>query len=72
MVDLGKRQFLKQGLSRLSACGVGAVWTSALLVGCASPKKFNASATDNFALLAADDNGEIGRASGRERVLRLV
>ncbi|MBN4063417.1 DUF839 domain-containing protein [Cardiobacterium sp. AH-315-I02] len=57
MVDLAKRQFLKQGLSGLSVCGVGAVWTSGLLVGCASPKKFDTLAVDDFSLLTADSNG---------------
>ena len=49
MVDLVKRRFLKQGLSALSFCGVGAVWANALLVGCGKQ--------NDFGLQAADKNG---------------
>lgn len=34
MADLRKRLFLKQSLSAISACGVGALWSSVLLGGC--------------------------------------
>jgi len=47
MVDLVKRRFLKQGLSGLSLCGVSAVWTNALLVGCGRPNDFGFQAADN-------------------------
>ena len=49
MVDLVKRRFIKQSLSGLSVCGVGAVWANVLLMGC--------SKQNDFGLLAADNNG---------------
>jgi len=48
MVDRAKRLFLKQGLSGLSVCGVGAIWSGALLGGMESHKT---------PLLPADENG---------------
>ncbi len=49
MVDLVKRRFFKQCLSRLSVCGVAAVGANVLLAGCSKEKEFG--------LLAADNNG---------------
>jgi len=49
MVDLVKRRFLKQSLSGLSVCGVGAVWANVLLAGCGKQ--------NNSGLQAADSNG---------------
>ncbi|HHJ34326.1 MAG TPA: DUF839 domain-containing protein [Gammaproteobacteria bacterium] len=48
MVDLAKRSFLKQGLSGLSVCGVGAIWSGVLISGCNER---------DSRLLAADENG---------------
>ncbi len=48
MVNLAKRLFLKQGLSGLSVCGVGAIWSGALLGG---------NYDDELKLLSADENG---------------
>ncbi|VAW53377.1 hypothetical protein MNBD_GAMMA05-330 [hydrothermal vent metagenome] len=48
MVDQAKRLFLKQGLSGLSVCGVGAIWSGALLGGVQDQK---------LQLLPADENG---------------
>ena len=47
MVDLVKRRFIKQGLSGLSLCGVGAVWANALLVGCGKQNDVGLQAADN-------------------------
>lgn len=49
MVDLVKRRFFKQCLSRLSVCGLAAVGANVLLAGCSKEKEFG--------LLAADNNG---------------
>ena len=49
MVDLVKRRFLKQSLSGLSVCSVGAVWANVLLAGCGKQ--------NNSGLQAADSNG---------------
>ena len=48
MVDRAKRLFLKQGLSGLSVCGVGAIWSGTLLGGMVNQK---------LPLLPADENG---------------
>lgn len=49
MVDLIKRQFLKQGLYGFSVYGVGAIWSKALIGACRNQKSCQ--------LLAADENG---------------
>jgi secreted PhoX family phosphatase len=52
MINLSKRRFLKKGLNGLSVCGLGAVWSNAL-VGC-SHLPYDAQSTG---LLPADENG---------------
>ena len=60
MVDQAKRLFLKQGLSGLSVCGVGAIWSGTLL-GCAH--------SDDKELLPADENGLLLLSGLRSRVV---
>ncbi len=62
MIDLSKRRFLKQGLSGLSVCGVGAVWSGVLLNGCNK---------DDLGLLVADENGVRLQAGLRSRVVAM-
>lgn len=64
MVNLSKRRFLKQGLKGLSVCGLGAVWSNAL-VGC-SHLPYDAQST---ALLPADENGVRLLEGYRSRVI---
>lgn len=49
MVDLTKRRLLKQGLSGISICGVGAIWSTAVISGC--------DKVHSFLLKPADENG---------------
>lgn len=61
MVDLSKRRLLKQGLSGLSVCGVGALWSTAIISGC--------DRMHSFLLESADDNGVRLRSGLRSKIV---
>ncbi|PCI07993.1 MAG: translocation protein TolB [Gammaproteobacteria bacterium] len=59
MIDLAKRQFLKRGLSGLSVCGVGAIWSGVIIGGC----------TSRAVLQAPDEHGVKVRAGLQVRII---
>ena len=59
MVDLVKRRFFKQCLSRLSVCGLAAVGANVLLAGSSKEKEFGLLAADggDLQIVVIDNQG---------------